>query len=126
MKKFKALNNKYSSLIGIVHILSTFNNTLLTITNIEGNTILFGSAGFLNLKGAKRGTAYAGQLIADILGKKMFTLGFRFIFIQFKGFGNARKSILKGFKSANLKAIKIKDCTSIAHNGCKTKKRRRI
>lgn len=75
MKKFKALNNKYSSLIGIVHILSTFNNTLLTITNIEGNTILFGSAGFLNLKGAKRGTAYAGQLIADILGKKMFTLG---------------------------------------------------
>lgn len=126
MKKLKKLNNKYVNLIGIVHIFSTFNNTLITITNIKGKTILFGSSGFLNLKGAKRGTAYSGQLIADILGKKIFGLGFRFVFIQFKGFGNARKSILKGFKSSNLKAIKIKDCTAIAHNGCKKKKKRRI
>lgn len=126
MKKVNKLNNKYLLLIGIVHIYSTFNNTLITTTNMKGESILFGSSGFLNLKGAKRGTSYAGQLISEILGKKMFLLGFRFVFIQFKGFGNARKSVLKGLKLSNLKAIKIKDCSMISHNGCKKKKKRRI
>lgn len=126
MKKIKKLTNKYSYLIGIVHVYCSFNNTLITVTNIKGFTILFGSCGFLNLKGAKRGTLYAGQLIAEILGKKMFLLGLRFVFIQFKGFGNARKSILKGLKLSNLKALKIKDCTGVSHNGCKSKKQRRI
>jgi small subunit ribosomal protein S11 len=126
MKKIKKLNNKYLYLIGIVHVYSTFNNTLITITNIKGQTILFGSCGFLNLKGAKRSTSYAGQLIAETLGKKMLLLGLRFIFIQFKGFGNSRKSILKGFKLSHIKALKIKDCTGICHNGCKQKKQRRI
>lgn len=120
------LNHKYSYLTGIVYIYLTFNNTLISVTDINGKTILFGSSGLLGLKGAKRGTSYAGQSIATMLSKKLYLLGFRFLYIQLKGFGGARRSVLKGFAFSNFKVISIKDHTAIAHNGCKQKKKRRI
>lgn len=120
------LHKKNVYLIAIAYVYSSLNNTLITITNIKSQTILFGSSGLLALKGAKRSTSFAGQNLAEILGKKVFSIGFRFIYIQIKGFGNSRKSVLKGFMSSNLKIIAIKDCTKISHNGCKAKKRRRI
>lgn len=126
MLKTKKLNSQYTSLVGIAYVYTTFNNTLITITNIKGTTLTFGSSGFLGLKGAKRSTAYAGQSIANILGKKISDLGIHFLQIRLKGFGNSRKSVLKGFIAANLKLISIKDFTSIAHNGCRLRKKRRI
>nr|YP_009476618.1 ribosomal protein S11 [Chroomonas placoidea]AVM81111.1 ribosomal protein S11 [Chroomonas placoidea] len=126
MDKTTTLSRKNLHIVAIVYIYTSFNNTLITITNIKGQTILFGSAGSLGLKGSKRSTAFAGQSIADVLGKKLFILGFRFVYIQFKGFGSARKSVLKGFLGSSLKILTIKDKTNIAHNGCKAKKKRRI
>lgn len=120
------LNHKYSYLTGIVYIYLTFNNTLISVTDINGKTILFASSGLLGLKGAKRGTSYAGQSIAMMLSKKLYLLGFRFLYIQLKGFGGARRSVLKGFTFSNFKVISIKDRTAIAHNGCKQRKKRRI
>ena len=124
--EIKSLNQKYTSQIGIVYVYSTFNNTLITITNIKGKTLVFASAGFLGLKGVRRSTAYAGQTLATMLGKKISELGIQFVQIRLKGFGNARKSVIKGFTSTNLEIISIKDFTPIAHNGCRRKKKRRI
>ena len=126
MYKTINLNRKNLHTVAVVYIYTSFNNTLITITNIKGQTILFGSSGLLGLKGAKRSTAFAGQSIADVLSKKMFGLGFRFVYIQLKGFGSARKSVVKGFSVSNFKILTIKDRTNIAHNGCKAKKKRRI
>jgi small subunit ribosomal protein S11 len=124
--EIKSLNQKYTSQIGIVYVYSTFNNTLITITNIKGKTLVFASAGFLGLKGVRRSTAYAGQTLATMLGKKISELGIHFVQIRLKGFGNARKSVIKGFTATNLEIISIKDFTPIAHNGCRRKKKRRI
>jgi small subunit ribosomal protein S11 len=126
MLKIKKLNTKYTSLVGIVYVYNTFNNTLITITNIKGKTLLFGSCGFLGLKGAKRGTTYGGQSIANTLGKKIYEFGIYFLQIRLKGFGNSRKSVLKGFTAANLKIISIKNFNCMRHNGCRAKKIRRI
>ena len=126
MHQIKTLNQKNLHIVAVVYIYTGFNNTLITITNIKGQTILFGSSGLLGFKGAKRGTAFAGQSIADILAKKISMLGFRFLYIQLKGFGSSRKSVLKGFLLSGLKVLMIKDKTNIAHNGCKAKKKRRI
>jgi small subunit ribosomal protein S11 len=126
MSKTHKLDRKHTSLIAIVYVYTTFNNTLITITDINGKTLTFGSTGALGLKGAKRSTAYAGQSIATVLGKKLINLGVHFLQIKVKGFGNARKSVLKGFLAASLKIISVKDITSISHNGCRKRKKRRI
>lgn len=126
LRKSQNIKYKTNILVAIVHISLSFNNTLITITNIHGKTISFGAGGFLGLKGAKRSTSYAGQTIAILLGKKIFALGFRYILLNLNGFGSARKTVLKGFLSTKLKILRIKDKTSIAHNGCKAKKKRRI
>lgn len=125
-KKPISLHKRYLYIIAIVYIYTTFNNTLITITNIQGKTIIFCSSGFLNLKGAKRSTPYAGQSLTEFLGKKLFSRGIRLLYVQLKGFGGARKAVIKGFTTSNLKIIIIKDYTSISHNGCKLKKKRRI
>jgi len=126
MIETKTLSHKYISQIGIVYVYSTFNNTLITVTNIKGKTLIFASAGFLGLKGVRRSTAYAGQTLATVLGKKISGLGIHFIQIRLKGFGSSRKSVIKGFTATNLEIISIKDFTPIAHNGCRKKKKRRI
>lgn len=121
-----SLHKRYLYIIAIVYIYTTFNNTLITITNIKGKTIIFSACGFLNMKGAKRSTPYAGQSLAEFLGKKLFSRGIRLLYIKLKGFGVARKAVVKGFSSTNLKIIRIKDYTSTPHNGCRFKKKRRI
>jgi small subunit ribosomal protein S11 len=121
-----SLHKKYLYIIAIVYIYTTLNNTLITVTDIQGKVIIFCSAGFLNLKGSKRSTAYAGQSVATLIGKKLVTRGIRLLYVKLKGFGSARRAVLKGFTAANLKIITIKDHTSIPHNGCTPKKQRRI
>lgn len=126
VQKIQPIKYKTNILVAFVYIKFSFNNTLITITNIQGKTISFGAGGFLGLKGSRRSTAYAGQTIAILLGKKLFSLGFRYIFVNLRGFGSSRKTVLKGFVSTKLKILKIRDITAIAHNGCKAKKKRRI
>ena len=126
IRQYRNIKYKTNILVAFVYISLSFNNTLITITNFNGKTISFGSGGFLGLKGARRSTSYAGQTVATLLGKKIFALGFRYIILHLNGFGSARKTILKGFISTKLRVLRIRDTTSIAHNGCKAKKKRRI
>jgi small subunit ribosomal protein S11 len=126
IRKYQNIKHKTNTLVAFVYINLSFNNTLITITNIHGKTISFGAGGFLGLKGARRSTAYAGQTVALLLGKKLFSLGFRYVLLNLNGFGSARKTVLKGLISSKLKVLRIRDTTSIAHNGCKSKKKRRI
>lgn len=126
IRQYQNIKYKTNLLVAFVFISLSFNNTLITITNFNGKTISFGSGGLLGLKGARRSTSYAGQTVATLLGKKIFALGFRYIILNLNGFGSARKTILKGFISTKLRVLRIRDTTSIAHNGCKAKKKRRI
>lgn len=116
---------KYSFLLAVAYICSTFNNTLITVTSIKGKNLIFASAGFLGLKGAKRSTTFSGEAISSVLGKKICELGIKFLQIRLKGFGNSRKSVQKGF-SKYLKIISVKNFTFLSHNGCRLKKKRRI
>lgn len=120
----KLYNNKH--ILGIAHVYITFNNTIITVTNIMGKTLAFGSTGILGLKGAKRSTTYAGQSLGTLIGKKVANLGVQFLQIKVKGFGNASKSVLKGLLVSNLKILAIQNVTPITHNGCRAKKVRRI
>ena len=126
IRQHRNIKYKTNILVAFVYISLSFNNTLITITNFNGKTVSFGSGGFLGLKGARRSTSYAGQTVATLLGKKIFALGFRYIILNLNGFGSARKTIVKGFISTKLRVLRIRDTTSIAHNGCKAKKKRRI
>lgn len=110
----------------IVNILSSSNNTIINVSTTSCKTLFCGSCGFLNLKGAKRGTSYASQRISNILARKLYSIGFKYIYIKLKGFGNGRYSSLKGFGSSGLKILNIVDKTSVAFNGCKSPKKRRI
>jgi small subunit ribosomal protein S11 len=118
--------NKENILIAFVYVSLSFNNTIITIANVKGQAISFGAGGFLGFKGARRSTSYAGQTVAVLLGKKLFTLGFRYILLHLNGFGSARKAVLKGLISSKLKILRIKDTTALSHNGCKAKKKRRV
>lgn len=91
IRKSQNTKHKTNILVALIHINLSFNNTLITISNIHGKTISFGAGGFLGLKGARRSTSYAGQTIAVLLGKKIFALGFRYILLSLNGFGSARK-----------------------------------
>lgn len=122
----KKINHKTALFIGIVHVFLTHNNTLITVTSIYGKTITFGSAGFLDFKGSKRGTIFASNGIIIFIGKKLLDIGIKFIQIRFKGFGNSRAFLLQSFLVLNLKIISVQDSMSIAHNGCRSKKKRRI
>ena len=113
--------------VGIAHIKSTFNNTIITITSRSGNTICWSSGGYKGvLKGAKRSTAYAGQTAGFDVGKRAKAKGLSLIEINFKGFGRGRNSAIKGLLNSGLRIVKLTDKTPLPHNGCRPKKRRRI
>lgn len=110
----------------IINVLSSSNNTIINISDTKNKTLFCGSCGLLNIKGAKRATSYASQKISSILGKKLFVLGFKFIYIKLRGFGNGRYPCLKGFNSSGLIVLNVFDNTLIPFNGCRSSKRRRI
>lgn len=116
----------FNDKLAIVNVLSSSNNTLVNISTVTNEILTCGSCGLLNIKGAKRGTSYASQKISTILGKKLFSMGFKFIYIKLKGFGNGRYSSLKGFGFSGLMILNIFDKTLIPFNGCKSPKKRRI
>ena len=111
---------------GIAHISSTFNNTIITITDTTGNTISWSSSGNKGFKGSGKSTPFAAQLAAEEAGKKAIEHGMKNIEIIIKGPGNGRESAIRALGSTGLNITVIKDVTPIPHNGCRPSKRRRV
>lgn len=111
---------------GVVHIHSTFNNTLVTITDEVGNVVAWSSAGSVGFKGSRKGTPFAAQMAADAAAKKAQECGLREVRVHVKGPGAGRESALRSLQGAGFKVSFIRDVTPIPHNGCRPPKRRRV
>jgi small subunit ribosomal protein S11 len=124
-KKAKRKTKK-NILNGIVHVQSTFNNTIITITDVSGNVIAWSSAGARGFKGSRKSTPFAAQVAAGDAAAKAMEHGLKNVSILVKGPGAGRESALRAFASAGLKISLIRDVTPIPHNGCRQAKRRRV
>lgn len=111
---------------GVVHILSTFNNTIVTITDPAGNIVAWSSAGVQGFKGSRKSTPFAAQLAAEDAAKKAMEHGMRNVEVFIKGPGAGRESALRSLQAAGFNVMIIKDVTPIPHNGCRPPKRRRV
>jgi small subunit ribosomal protein S11 len=111
---------------GVAHIHSTFNNTIITITDPVGNTVAWSSAGSVGFKGSRKGTPFAAQLAAENAAKKAMEYGLRSVQVFVKGPGAGRESALRALQAAGFAVSVIKDVTPIPHNGCRPPKRRRV
>ncbi len=111
---------------GIVHIQATFNNTIVTITDTQGNTLAWSSAGSLDFRGAKKSTPFAAQITAENAARKAMEHGLREVDVYVKGPGSGRESAIRTLQVVGLKINMIKDVTPIPHNGCRPRKRRRV
>ena len=111
---------------GIAHIRSTFNNTIITITDLDGNSISWSSAGNSGFKGSRKSTPFAAQLAADSAAKAAMEHGMRQVEVFVKGPGAGREAAIRSLQAAGLEVNMIKDVTPIPHNGCRPPKRRRV
>ncbi len=111
---------------GVVHIQSTFNNTIVTITDPAGNVVAWSSAGVQGFKGSRKSTPFAAQLAAEDAVKKAMEHGMKNVEVYVKGPGAGRESALRSLQAAGLNVLVIKDVTPIPHNGCRPPKRRRV
>ena len=111
---------------GQVHIQSTFNNTLVTITDMSGNAISWSSAGSLNFKGSRKGTPFAAQMAAETAAKAAKEHGLRYVEVYVKGPGAGRESAIRALANCDLEVTLISDVSPVAHNGCRPPKRRRV
>lgn len=112
--------------VGSAHIQATFNNTIVSITDSNGNVITWASAGGLGFKGSRKGTPYAAQMAAESAGKKAMDMGLKQIDVFVKGPGAGRESAIRALQAVGLEINIIKDVTPVPHNGCKPPKRRRV
>ena len=111
---------------GIAHINSTFNNTIVTITDIKGNTIAWSSAGATGFKGARKGTPFAAQTASEAATATAVSLGLKTVEVLVKGQGSGRETAIRAVQNAGLQITAIKDITSVPHNGCRPPKKRRV
>ncbi|NDD27190.1 MAG: 30S ribosomal protein S11 [Proteobacteria bacterium] len=111
---------------GVAHIQSTFNNTLVTISDTNGNTLAWGSAGGMGFKGSRKSTPFAAQIAAEAVARKAMEQGMRSVEVYVKGPGAGREAAIRSLQAAGLEINLIKDCTPIPHNGCRPPKRRRV
>ena len=111
---------------GIAHVVATFNNTIVTITDRQGNTICWSSSGNVGFKGSKKSTPFAAQLVAENAAKRAVASGMKDIEVRVKGPGAGRESAIRALQAAGLNINVIKDVTPIPHNGCRPPKRRRV
>ena len=111
---------------GMAHVNSTFNNTIITITDAQGNTVSWCSAGVLGFKGSRKATPYAAQMTAENAGRKAQEHGMKELDVNVKGPGSGRESALRALQSIGFTIRSIKDITPIPHNGCRPPKRRRV
>jgi len=110
----------------VAHIKATFNNTIISITDKEGNVLCWASGGTVGLKGTRKGTPYAAQLAADAAAKKAMEMGVRKVDVLVKGTGQGRETAIRALQAAGLEINIIKDVTPVPHNGCRPPKRRRV
>ncbi len=110
---------------GVAHIHSTFNNTIITITDEAGNTLTWASSGTVKFKGSKKGTAYAAQLAAESAAKAAYEQGIRTVDVEVKGPGQGREGSIRSLAAAGLQVTSIKDVTPVPHNGCRPRKQPR-
>jgi|TARA_B100001741_G_scaffold266244_1_gene231931 small subunit ribosomal protein S11 len=111
---------------GIAHINSSFNNTKVLISDVQGNAIAWSSSGTMGFKGSRKATPYAAQLAAEDAGKKAQEHGMRSLDVHIQGPGSGRESALRALSSLGMTVTSIRDVTPIAHNGCRPPKRRRV
>ncbi|WAA09407.1 30S ribosomal protein S11 [Fervidibacillus albus] len=111
---------------GVAHIRSTFNNTIVTITDVHGNAIAWSSAGALGFKGSRKSTPYAAQMAAEAAAKASMEHGMRTLEVNVKGPGAGREAAIRALQAAGLEVTAIKDVTPVPHNGCRPPKRRRV
>lgn len=111
---------------GVAHIQSTFNNTIITITDLDGNVVAWSSAGTQGFKGSRKSTPFAAQLAAEDAARKAMEHGMRHVEVLIKGPGAGREAALRSLQAAGFQITLIKDVTPIPHNGCRPPKRRRV
>lgn len=111
---------------GVAHILATFNNTIITITDKQGNVLAWTTSGGVGFKGSKKSTPFAAQVAADAAAKKAQSFGMQTVEVKVKGPGSGRESAIRALAAAGLQVTSIKDKTPIPHNGCRPPKRRRV
>ena len=118
--------NKNSFTSGIVHIQSTFNNTIITITNLSGDTVSWASAGSSGFKGARKSTPFAAQTAAEKAALEAIATGMKNVEILIKGQGSGRETAIRAIEGVGFEITAIQDITSVPHNGCRPPKRRRV
>ena len=111
---------------GVAHVNATFNNTMITITDAQGNTIAWSSAGAQGFKGSRKSTPYAAQIAGEDAGRKAMDHGMKMLEVQVKGPGSGRESALRALQTVGFTITSIQDVTPIPHNGCRPRKRRRV
>ena len=111
---------------GVAHIVSSFNNTIITISDQDGNALAWSSAGLNNFKGSRKSTPFAAQIAAEDVGNKAKEFGIKSLKVQISGPGSGRESALRSLQSLGYIITSIKDVTPIPHNGCRPRKRRRV
>jgi small subunit ribosomal protein S11 len=111
---------------GIAHVNASFNNTIITITDVQGNTIAWSSSGAQGFKGSRKSTPFAAQMAAEDAGRKAMDHGMRTLEIEVRGPGSGRESALRALQAVGLSVTAIRDVTPIPHNGCRPPKRRRV
>ncbi len=111
---------------GVAHVNASFNNTMITITDAQGNTIAWSSSGTKGFKGSRKSTPYAAQVAAEDAGKKAMDHGMKVLEVEVTGPGSGRESALRALQSVGLQITSIRDVTPIPHNGCRPRKRRRV
>jgi small subunit ribosomal protein S11 len=122
MSKFLKKSNEK----GIIHIQSTKNNTIITLTDLQGNIKLWSSAGNLGFKNSRKSTSYAAQAVAEMVANKAYNLGFHSIIIKIKGLGYGKLTAIRAFSKSKLNVTRIIESTTKAHNGCRPPKKRRV
>jgi small subunit ribosomal protein S11 len=125
-KKLTSKKDKNSFTNGVVHIQSTFNNTIVTITNLNGDTIAWASAGSSGFKGARKSTPFAAQTASEKAALEALSNGMKSVKILIKGQGSGRETAIRAIEGAGFEISSIQDITSVPHNGCRPPKRRRV
>ncbi len=126
VKKGVKKKEKKNVQVGIVHIHASFNNTVVTVTDMQGNVVVWASAGNQGFKGSRKSTPFAAQRAAEAVAKKAMEQGMKQVDVYVKGPGPGRESAIRSIQGAGLKINLIKDVTPIPHNGCRPPKRRRV
>jgi len=125
-KKLRFKSKKKKVIAGIVHLNATFNNTIITITDLDGNTISWASAGSVGFKGARKGTPFAAQAATEKAVRHAIELGLIKVELLINGEGSGRETAIRALQVLGLEVLSIKDITSVPHNGCRPSKSRRV